>query len=415
MTTVEQAIFTSTSSITGQGYRVVASSPGLTAEDKGGIATCSPSHNSMCDESDSAIGLTFYGLRSGRTCVGRTFHAGCEQTGRGGKRVLTQAFVLSPAGLEEFGGNPFAVLRALDDNGAFVAEFTNEGALASVAVAPVGESDPERWSAACHLVGDEAMGYLLSRVMPEGRSIIVGLDDASTVVEALLLAMPVNLRIGCSFSIGLKFTLSRRLRLCVSGPVGNDTHRTIRGQKVVLVESLRPADLPEHELRPWQEMVVDCRRTGRLEHLRNLTRMSFDDTSDDAMDGIAERQMAVNHVTGVATADLIDAVLDPEPQGRNRVLDELNARYAAAATQELLARFACVPDDVLRAEWSTLLALAETNSAFMPLCLSLHERVGNLEPAPPFAVPDRDDDGSPAGSASGPISCLIGSEHGANS
>ena len=119
---IDHAVFTSNRSISGQGYRVVAWSPGITAEEQQHLAKSSPSHNSMCDASDSAVALSFYSLGSGRHCVARTTHAGREHSGRGGKRVLTQSFVLTSEQLARFQCNPFSVLRALERAKGFVAD-----------------------------------------------------------------------------------------------------------------------------------------------------------------------------------------------------------------------------------------------------------------------------------------------------
>ncbi len=383
MTTVEQAIFTSAASVAGQGYRVVASSPGVSAEEKANITTASPSHNSMCDPSSETDALTFYTLRSQRVCVARSCHAGCEQTGRGGQRVLTQAFVLSPDDFAEFQSNPFALLRALDTGGAFITDPARKGTLAPVTVAPQGESDPPRWSAACDLIADTPMAHLLALAMSDERSIIACIAQPSLVLEALLLAIPSNLRSACSFSIGLKFALARRHRFTVTGPLGNDTHRIVRGQKVALVENIAADNLPPGELSPWQEMVADCRHMRRLDDLRKLTRMSFDDTAGDALDRIAHSQVALNHIADASTDDLFDSAMADETDASNNIQNLLDASYTAAARRELLNRFNRAKEDDIRTAWMNLLAIADQDPAFLQLCVTLHDRLVDLEPPPP--------------------------------
>ena len=87
--TCNQAIFTSIRSPMGEGYRVVAASPGLRPEEKIEITRRSPSHNSMTCASEDAVGLLAYALPTGRTCVCSCRHAGAEHTARGGQRVWT--------------------------------------------------------------------------------------------------------------------------------------------------------------------------------------------------------------------------------------------------------------------------------------------------------------------------------------
>ena len=66
---VERAVFTSMRSPMGEGYRIVAASNGICADERREILRCAPSHGSLCDSSPGATGLASFGLDNGRRCI----------------------------------------------------------------------------------------------------------------------------------------------------------------------------------------------------------------------------------------------------------------------------------------------------------------------------------------------------------
>ncbi|MBN1361535.1 MAG: hypothetical protein JW993_13135 [Sedimentisphaerales bacterium] len=118
----DQAVFTSVRSPMGGGYRIVAASPGVRADEKAEMTRRAPSHASLCgdgpdavaDEPD-AVGLLAYPLASGRYCVALSQYAGWEHTARGGHRVHTHIVVLDRQAYLEFGCNAVRVHAALKE------------------------------------------------------------------------------------------------------------------------------------------------------------------------------------------------------------------------------------------------------------------------------------------------------------
>ncbi len=92
---VDQAIFTSLPSSTGEGYRITAATSGVTAEERRELTRRSPSHESLIDEGEGVCGLLSLPLESGRVAVGVVRFAGREHTGRGGQRVHTHFAILT--------------------------------------------------------------------------------------------------------------------------------------------------------------------------------------------------------------------------------------------------------------------------------------------------------------------------------
>lgn len=383
VTQLDWAAFTSTTSIMGQGYRVIAATPGLTAEEKKAISTMSPSHNAMCSQSDDARGVAFYPLSRERMCVAYTQHAGKEQTGRGGKRVLTLAFALTAEQLVGFGWNPLAVVRALEHTRSLEPVIPKPGSLDVLDVHPCAVVSQSAIDNARHQLGEPATLCALSYAMSDGCLILNDVAEARDVVEAVLLATPSSMRMQCTFSIGLKFALSRRLRFHIIEPDSGATERIVRGQAIRFVADPDGYDPSAKGSTPWLEMVSDCRRTNHVPQLSALTAQVFDDTSAETLERVASRQTALNHVGEATIDDLVDLLMpgdydtsDPPPRIEQWVIE----RHVAAATQRLTSLMSAAHADVVRDHWPRLLAAGETNAEVVRLCQSLAERVEDLDP-----------------------------------
>ena len=388
VTRLDWAVFTSTTSIMGQGYRVIAATPGLTVEEKKAISTMSPSHNAMCSQSDNARGIAFYPLSRKRMCVAYTQHAGNEQTGRGGKRVLTFAFALTAEQMVGFGWNPLAVIRALEDTGSLEPVMPRSGALDMLDVRPCAVVSHSALENARHQLGQSATLCALSCAMSDGCLILADIAEAQDVVEAVLLATPSSMRMQCTFSIGLKFALSRRLRIHVIEPDNGATERIIRGQAIRFVAAPHSYDATVEGTIPWMEMVSDCRRTAHVPQLSALTAQAFDDTTAEALERIAKYQTALNHVDDATIADLVNVLMSSHSDAndpRLQIEQWLIERHVAAATRRLTLLMSTAHVDVVRDHWPQLLATSETSVEVTRLCQSLAERVEGLDP-PPAAV-----------------------------
>ena len=111
----EHAVFTSIRSPLGEGYRLIASSAGISAEEKKEIIRRSPSHGSLCESASSSRALSSYSLASGRQVVAISCFAGREHTGRGGHRVYTNITVLDGPQFRHFNWDPILVQTAVVD------------------------------------------------------------------------------------------------------------------------------------------------------------------------------------------------------------------------------------------------------------------------------------------------------------
>ena len=370
---LDQAIFTSAESIMSQGYRVVAHTPRITAEEKKTIATSSPSHGSLCDKSDDAAGISFYPLPTGRYCVARSCYAGQEQTGRGGRRVLTHVFVLDDGQMSAFTWNPLSVLRALQERQAFELPDRLPDTLETVAVAPCTGNGAQAVAAAMSDLGDQPFLCLLSELIGDACVIVAGLDLATTTTEGLLMAAPRGLRARFDFSVGLRFAIGRRHRLNWVEADPRSTKRIIRGQKFRLLERLHEGRVPPFKMVPWSEMVADCRQTSSIEELARLTDEEFDDDSPELLERVAGRQIELNHVRERSIDALFQTLLSKVDTEATRVEQRLDQRYRATARDCLVSRLTALPREEAVGYCPALASLAETDPTFEQLKQALAE------------------------------------------
>ncbi len=297
----DRAIFTSASSLMAQGYRIVAASAGLTSVEKREITKHSPSHEALCDKSENASGTSFYRLSTGRVCVSYTCHSGNEESGRGGKRVLTNVLILDPTDFEHAGANPFAILRSAGERLDFQAIPPKNTQTLDTIMLNANAGDPSlglepKFPESYEAVDDSSRTFLIDRAISEGCMIAVLDSGGCDVVEGTFLSIPVTMRVQCDFSIGLRFALARKYRLnFVSGDTG-PMERVIKGQRIIFLKSWEDESVTQHEKSPWTQMVSDCRTRNLVQTVLNLTDQRFDDESLSAMDSIAQRQMNLNRL-----------------------------------------------------------------------------------------------------------------------
>jgi GTPase-associated protein 1, N-terminal domain type 2 len=380
---IEHAVFTSASTRMGQGYRIVAASAGITAAEKQQIATSSPSHEAMCDAADDAVGIAFYRLPSGRFCVARTCHAGLEQTGRGGKRVLTRAYVVSVEQLDTFGFNPFALLHAVSQAQPESDEDIPSGTLEPIDVSTDYASDPGVIHATLDAVGESAWLYLLSRTMTDGCLIVANHECPATVLESVFLGIPRLLRAQCTFSIGLKFALSRRLRFHVVSADLSRVQRSVRGQDIDCLEDLKQARVPDAERHLWTQLASDCCQTGCLDSLVTLTDLPFDETDVEAMEDIARLQMAMNHLPETPFDQLLNTWTSQEPESPSKTHALLRERYAVRVSDMVMTTLESADEEFAKAHWPRLTEIAALDARINRACTELSERFGSLESCMP--------------------------------
>lgn len=236
----DRAVFTSIRSATGSGYRIIAASAGLRAEEKQDITQQSPSHASLCDEAENAEALAAYPLRTGRYCVARSRHAGLEPSARGGFRVYTDALVLSEAAYARFGRHPARVLTAM------LSALDDEPLLKPPpALEPIELPDPaasaSTWLSALGIGCRAELIFQAAALLMDGRSVIViNAPSPVAVLDGAIAVVPAGMRAGLNAVCGLKFSPARQARLMLlNGPV-DQARQLTRGRPIDWLDGTAP-------------------------------------------------------------------------------------------------------------------------------------------------------------------------------
>ncbi|MGD2111262.1 MAG: hypothetical protein PVI86_17935, partial [Phycisphaerae bacterium] len=359
----EQAIFTSVRTPMGEGYRIIAASPGLKPEEKQTITRFSPSHEALCPvesnekRPDGVCGVAFYPLPTKRVCVACSCDAGAEHTGRGGMRVYTHNVVFDAADLEQCKFNPFAVVRAMAEIGLTVPQLKPPAVLPNLEL-PLSDAVERGPSAALddHVPTPWRL-HALEGLLAE-RSLIVNVPgEWLAIAEALILGVPGPLRTRVSFAAGMKFSVNRCHHLSLLADEQHHARSRVTGQKI---EYLEPgADEPP---RPpdgaWHRFVERHWGRGDVTGLAHRTSRPFADVRPEGRERVGQLYNEIDDVPRTDTNVLLDNVMrrvgacqDDEVEAG--ILTELEV----ATQRELVNRFDKMSWDEAQPLWARLVEL----------------------------------------------------------
>ena len=279
---VEQAVFTSVPSPMGRGYRLVASSGGLTGDEKREITQRSPSHGNLTDATESGTGLSSFALRGGRWCVLCSWNAEAEHSGRGGLRVHTQAVVLEPAVYERFGFNPLEVAASVASviDPSVIPKADSKLPLLEIPLEP---PDEEPLSGVPGTpVSPEAIDSIVSIVallVGERKLLVTGNADDATALSLIIELLPPALRRTVSVTCGLRFAPTRPSDLVFTEARREELERIARDHGYECFAWGNPPAIElSDELSMWFGY---ARRIWRVEGLSSLRR-AYDGLGPDA-------------------------------------------------------------------------------------------------------------------------------------
>jgi hypothetical protein len=270
----ERAVFTSVRSALGEGYRLIACSPGLSGEQRQELTRRCPSHGGLCDPSPSGRGWASLPLESGGHAVVVTCCAGAEHTARGGGRIYSQIGVLDDAAFARFGFEPQRVRAAL---AAWEREPPLTAPAATLSTLAIPAPPARRRRAADgprpSLSPSDLLrlGWILRELLGRRGVIVNGAPAPESRLRFLVAAAPLALRRSLSLSIGLTHAPSRPVRLAfVNGPTAA-LQRWADGADAVLVDWSAPVQCAPSQFDPWLELVMELWSAGRLADLDRLS------------------------------------------------------------------------------------------------------------------------------------------------
>jgi hypothetical protein len=193
----------------GEGYRIIAATASIRADEKAEITSKSPSHGSLYGQED-AIGLASFALKSGRRCVAYICHAGQEHTARGGWRVYSHATVLTQEQWQALHSNPVSIHAQLaahvDQQGHVLKPVPSLDSLTL-------SLDTPTLSSSLDLPTEPAaqtwVWKLADTAMQDQQLILTQANDPIRLLHGTLRCLPRSLRNDCDVYVNLKFSPSR--------------------------------------------------------------------------------------------------------------------------------------------------------------------------------------------------------------
>ena len=261
---IEQAIFTLGNTTPDDGYRLVASSPGLTAADGRELAAWGPGAEAVCGGSNGPTSVNFHPLSSGASCVGYSTAVKDDYKGRNGRRAYTQCLVVPPEVMARFANNPFALLRAARANGSleplepapkWLEPMQLSGNAQSVDEGVLGEI-VDRW-------GPRHLAWLVQTALSTDALVIVGSENSDWLIAGLLNCLPVECRPELSAATGLSYSQRRPYRLNAVIADAAECRRIGRQMGVTLIDL---NDRPPSDFEPtgWAKYVEAAAKADRL-------------------------------------------------------------------------------------------------------------------------------------------------------
>lgn len=276
----EHGIFTSMRSATGEGYRLIATSPGMTVEEKQELTRCFPSHGSLVLGPGITHGLLAYPLSSGRHCIACCCHAGLEQSARGGQRVYTHFVLMDTTFVERMQANPLPVHRFLSNLIQHGGPQLRPPAFLEPLVMPVTSGAKELWLRQTHLgtafpvkTGPSErlwVGPVLAEMLG-GRSVLLaGAFNLWTLLSRLLVGMPRDLRARLSVSVGLRYAPARRSHLILV-PALDPSANGFAAEGLQTWSGSQSAPAVDPAIEPWCRLVHRWCEEGAADEVAKLT------------------------------------------------------------------------------------------------------------------------------------------------
>jgi hypothetical protein len=307
-TSVQQAIFTSAKTVQGHGYQIVASSPGLAAQDAKALTTWCPSHDAMIESPRVTSSISFHSLPSGAFCIARTIEAGEEYSRRAGQRLHTHCLITPPDALQRFANNPFALLRAAVAQGALDVSDEIPHELPPLRL-PGRAATVDRalltWLAKEY--GAEGAAQLLHTALSADMLGMAPGNQSDKVFAALLNCLPVECRTEITFSTGLKHSPRRPFRWIALDDDPAEHRQLARQFGLTVFERSSASTLHQSStpLHGWASYVQWCVGENKLSHWEDTLRQPHPGVSLQSLGVLGARCLPALNAAGSWTSHAI--------------------------------------------------------------------------------------------------------------
>lgn len=332
---VEQAVFTSVASAMGRGYRLVAASPGITADERREIVQRAPSHGSICDPSQAGVGGASFELAGGRRCVMVCCHAEAEHSGRGGYRVHTQAVVFDPASFRAVGLDPIALDAAIrttfdarkvprPDARLPRLSIPNPRGHAGPALPP-DRNEAQAWA--------DRIAAVAGALLDGRRVLVVNPPNAGCIVRLAFTMLPPPARRNVTLAYGLRFSPARSFQLVLTQARREEIERIICDQPYDVVSWDGAATPPTGgHYEQWVRMAREMLSTQRVDELASVSGQIAGEDYDSVLEKINQLVEDLSRIDIVNLAELREMMARHLPFKRlNDFQTNLHLRFVTAA------------------------------------------------------------------------------------
>lgn len=358
----DQAIFTSIKTPMGEGYRIIAASKGIKADEKQTITRNSPSHDSLCaniKEDATAYAIAFYMLPSGRMCLAYSCFAGAEHTGRGGQRIYTLNIVFDETVFAQCSYNPFHIVRAIVAQGCTSPQLKPPKVLLELQLTLYDVENPALLPASIGKVSAEWLEYLLQTVFTQKKKNIIIHSDNGWLdsAEAFYLGIPGPMRARVPFSAGLRFSVGRAHRLQWLRDDRGAAKKRIAGQPYIYVEP-NSGSLENIEKSAWSTFVRRHWDCNDLSGLSRRTSRPFREVKPEYINEVGSMYNMVDEITQSDTHQILSTVSEHlKLKIDDKVEIQITQELIQCAQHTLADRFNGATWMEISSNWETLLSL----------------------------------------------------------
>lgn len=233
---LEQAVFTSSKTRRGEGYHVVAKSPGISASQVIALTRWCPSHASLQSTDVHAESTNYHPLSTDMVAVSRTVYGLKEFSGRGGLQVVTVAIVLRRSQLAGYENNCFRLARVARSLGhlRWRPQLPEQ-------ISPI-ELPNSEWSETflqreLSDASDDTIGQVAGLLRTEQRVALIADSHPNQVAEQVVRRLPMEDRISCYFTTGLKWSKQRPFNLQLLNGIDTQLNMRIKSHNTRVVHA----------------------------------------------------------------------------------------------------------------------------------------------------------------------------------
>jgi hypothetical protein len=287
---IEQAVFTSACTREQDGYHLVATSPGVSAQDARELVVWGPTHDSLAEHCSVSGSINYHALPSGLHCVSRTSAAGSEYSDRGGHRIYTHCLLVPTNVMWRFANNPFRVAEAASASGRLDVMEKVPGQLEPFRL--IGRATPLdhellRWMA--YDLGPRTCAALVEAAV-SGRFVrIIEGPPPERLLPGLISLLPPPCRRDLSMSTGLRHSTRRPYRLMFLETDPGLRSRVAQREDTVLLNLSGKSSNSVSRFRPWIQRVMETLRSEQWDQLAGWYAELDDEVRTEDLDEIATR------------------------------------------------------------------------------------------------------------------------------